>query len=175
MLHLSSFSVTTCPDNVIFASLIFGYSKPATVPVTVTAQLGLGEDDDSPSPSKDRVHSAPINPNDPGNMDALPPASPDSSLSGSTRSDTLSNISEAREIEHRAGSPDHELKGSKDNLKMAHEALERLELLSGSGTKNLSNPSVPLAPRPDSQQADRPLSGRPGSERHPVLPPIATA
>ena len=152
------------------------YSKPATVPVAVTAQLGLGEDDDSPSPSKDRVHSAPLNPKDNTNMDALPPASPDSSISGSSRTDTLSNISEAREIEnHRAGSADAMLKGSKDNGNLAHEALERLELLSGSGTKNQSNPSVPLAPRPDSQHGERPLSGRPGSERHPILPPIATS
>ena len=159
---------------------LFPCSKPSTVPVPVSAQCGLGpeEGEDSPSPNKERVQSAPPNQKDNTNMDALPPASPDSSVSGGDEEDTLSNISEAREIEHRAGSPDAQggLKGSKDNINLPRDALERLELMSGSGTKNMSNPSVPLAPRPGSGQGDRPgsRSGRPGSNRHRVLPPIGS-
>ena len=151
------------------------------MPLAVTAQLGLGEVDDSPSPSKERMHSAPTTKD---NMDALPPGSPDSSMTGGAEEDTLSNISEAREIENRAGSPE----ADKENLVLPQDTIERLELLSGSASKNLSNHSVPLAPRPSSREQQAPpesprrpdsagassthLSGRPGSNRHPVLPPI---
>ena len=159
----------------------FFFSKPATVPVNVSSQLGLGEDDDrtSASPSKERVQSAPLNPKESSNMDDLPPQSPDSSLSSSQGSDTLSNISEAREIEQRVGSA---LKGSKENVsRLSHETLQRLELMSGSANKNKSVHSIGVVPVPASHRTDsqhsRPDSraSRPGSTRHPILPPIGAS
>ena len=119
-------------------------------------------------------------------MDALPPCSPDSSQSDADSSG-LSNISEAQDMAERtADSLDGSLQGSHNNLVLPTEALDRIELLSGSASKNLSSThSVPLAPRPNSG-GQRPMSGmgsrsgsamsqmsnRPGSDRHPILPPI---
>lgn len=116
--------------------------------------------------------------------DAIPPGSPDSSHSGSKSGSSLSNLSEARNVAPDLSPPDSPT-GSTAKLVLPSEFLDRMDLLSGSDTKDISG-SVPLAPRPGSGgprpgsgmlPESRPLSGvsgtgRPGSERHRVLPPI---
>ena len=145
------------------------------MPAPVSAQVGLGE---TPLPPQYRAYSAPTT-ND--NMDVLPPNSPDSSDAADNDDDSLSNISEARE---RAVADSPEGSRGQSEVNLPPETLDRLELTSGSD-KNLSAVgSVPMAPRPGSRssQGSRAGSGmsgsltqrsnRPGSERHPVLPPI---
>ena len=152
-----------------------GFSAPRTVPQPLTATLGLG---DSEAAHRQRAYSAPMT--NEQNMDALPPSSPDSSESRSGGDSSLSNISEARDIEQEPGSPDgsrHESPGaSQTDLQLPAEALDRLTLMSGSDSKNRSAGSMPLAPRPGSgaDHGSRPesASGILGSDRLPVLPPI---
>lgn len=152
------------------------------MPQPVSAQLGLG--DEQLTSESHRAYSAPVSNK---NFDDLPPSSPDSSESRTNSGLSLSNISEARDMRD---SPEGNDRGSRENLALPAEALDRLELMSGSQSKNLSNGgSVPLAPRPGSGGprpgsglGSRPgsglsgqgsaRSGRPGSSRHPVLPPI---
>lgn len=130
--------------------------------------------------SQQRSFSAPVA-KDNDNMDALPLSSPDSSQSGSGYMDSLSNISEAGDV-GGGSAGDASPRGEeevKDMLILPDEALDRIDLLSGSGSKNLSG-SAPLAPRPGTagsagselSEAGSLHSGRPGSNRHRVLPPI---
>lgn len=143
------------------------FSAPRTVPQSLSATMGLGDSDTWHS--NQRAYSAP----DP-NMDALPPTSPDSSESRSGGDSSLSNISEARDIDEEPGSQPESPTGSQNDLQLPADALDRITLVSSSGSnKNQSanGKSLPLAPRPVSA-GSRPGSGRPGSDRHPVLPPI---
>ena len=144
---------------------------PRTVPAPVSGQLGLGEEQAPGTTSASyRAFSAPV-PNE--NMDVLPPNSPDSSDMGMNDDDSLSNLSEAREINNTGPcSP----VGSARRTFPPAETIDRLELGSTSD-KNSAN-SVPPAPRPGSRtgppsRQGSAMSGRPGSDRHPVLPPIS--
>ena len=138
----------------------------------VSSQVGL--DEQGGPKHNTRSYSAPV-----ANPDALPPNSPDSSDFRSVSHSDLSDISEAQDVDQEqegAGSgSEEEFPG---NLALPAEAMDRITLLSGSPSKN---GSVPLAPRPGSEDraASRTSgaysnhSSRPGSERHTVLPPIA--
>lgn len=129
------------------------------MPVPVSAQLGLEDET--------RAYSAPAT----NDMDILPPNSPDSSNAAGNDDDSLSNLSEAREITQN----DMSVEGSPRNDLLPKTVIEPLELTSGGSDKNSNSAgSVPMAPRPGARSAgSRPDSGRPGSERHPVLPPIS--
>jgi hypothetical protein len=159
------------------------YRTPRTVPASVMTQLGLGDDTGRNGQSA-RAFSAPA-PAD--NMDILPPNSPDSSDMQSQDDDSLSNISEAREIGPGGRNGVRgSLNGSARRPFQSQDThIDRLEL--GSTPENNSTDSVPKTPRPGSRtggsrQGSRSgmgsrqgsnLSGRPGSDRHPVLPPIS--
>jgi len=162
---------------------------PQTVPAPVSAQAqGLGPDDQVVP--QYRAFSAPTT-ND--NMDVLPPNSPDSSDAAGADDDSLSNISEAREMADR--SPEGSERGGDGDqvhydANLPPDTLDRLDLASGSDKNLTGSPgSVPLAPRPGSRSGQGSRAGsrigsamsggsltnrsnRPGSERHPVLPPI---
>ena len=83
------------------------------------------------------------------------------------------------EQDEHASPDDPSPKGSDKDLALPTEALDMIELLSGSGSKHQSG-SVPLAPRPGSGEGQRiemesngsRSNSRLGSERHRVLPPI---
>jgi hypothetical protein len=154
-------------------TVIYSFRAPRTVPLAVSGQVGLGEDERG----EYRSYSAPTSKK---NMDALPPSSPDSSISGSGSNSSLSNISEARDMDQNEQvSPEASPKGSDKDLALPSEVLDMIELLSGSGSKHHSG-SVPLAPRPGSGEGMRldddsngsRSNSRLGSERHRVLPPI---
>lgn len=141
-------------------------SAPRTVPLPVSEQVGLGEEKHEP-----RSYSAPMSKNE--NMDALPPSSPDSSLSdgGGT---SLSDISEACDMERdEPAVPEGSPRGSEDDFALPSEAVDMIDLLSASESKNFPG-SVPLAPRPSSgsQVEGSRSNSRLGSEKHRVLPPI---
>jgi len=166
-LSLSVIKYTNCRYN-----LCVVYRSARTVPQDVNSQMGLG-DQMGAKHNKTRSYSAPF-----ANPDALPPNSPDSSDFRSVSPSTLSNISEAQDVEQEQDGDGSGSEGYPENLALPAEALDRITLFSGSPTK--TNGSVPLAPRPGSnnravsrspEYSNR--SSRPGSERHMVLPPIA--
>lgn len=132
-------------------STSFSCSAPRTVPQSLNSTVGLGD-----TMISQRAYSAPNQ-----NMDALPPESPDSSESCSGGDSSLSNISEARDIDEEV--PD----SPASDFQLP---VDRISLTSGS---NKHTPP-PIAPRPQSA-GSRPLSGRPGSEKHPILPPIGSS
>ncbi len=167
------------------------YRAPRTVPQPVDAQLGLGDDD----PAR-RSYSAPHPASRAGiNMDALPPGSPDSSEARSNSNSSLENLSEAGGVNRAVESPVDSLEGSfkgEEDTGLPAEAVDPIELMSGTASKTLSG--APMAPRPTSggqgsrqlsdlagsrpgsgvgSRAGSAMSGRPGSDRHPVLPPIS--
>ncbi len=157
------------------------FRAPRTVPQVVSAQMGLGDDE------ADRAYSAPGTTKD--NMDALPINSPDSSEGDGSDTSSLSNISEAHgaddeDVQSAAGTP----KESALPLDLPSETIDPLELMSGSESK--SNSARPMAPRgsrpvsnlesgeemkaasPPGSRGGSAASGRLGSARHQVLPPI---
>ena len=155
------------------------FRAPRTVPQMVEEQLGLGDED-----MMRRAFSAP------GHGvtgDGLPMGSPDSSENRSNSGSSLSNLSEAGGLNQGGETPVDSLeaesaRGAEDTA-LPDEAVEPIELMSSTASKS----NGPMAPRPNSRtselSASRPVSakivsrpassGRPGSDRHPVLPPIS--
>lgn len=116
---------------------------PKTAPQTVDNQVGL--DVVTVTEDMNRSQSAPVN--------NKPPQS-DEDTSSDDESDSSLSMSSARKF---ARSPD----GSVHNGKDPHLPTETMNPM------ELSNPRPPSVPRPTSQG-----QGRPGSDRHKVLPPI---
>ena len=174
--------------SVSYNITLFPCRAPRTVPQPVSAQQGLGDDPDDPVGG--RSLSAPLHGLD--NMDALPPSSPDSSDMGSEHSSGLTNISEARDVDV-GGSPVDgdpvvvdplELVSGSNNSKsgsdgplmaprpgsagvmgcpVSHSSSREAgsEFLRASQSRMISPPGSASS-----------RSGRPGSSKHPVLPPI---
>ena len=157
--------------------LMYIFRAPRTVPQSVEEQLGLGDED-----LMRRAFSAPghgITAN------GLPMGSPDSSENRSNSGSSLSNLSEAEGFNRDAESPVDSLEagsvhGAGDNA-LPDEIVEPIELMSSTASKS----NGPMAPRPATgdRSNSRPVSAkimsrpastdRPGSDRHPVLPPIS--
>lgn len=119
------------------------YRYPKTAPQTVDNQVGL--DVVTITEDMNRSQSAPVN--------NKPPQS-DEDTSSDDESDSSLSMSSARKF---ARSPD----GSIHNGKDPHLPTETMNPM------ELSNPRPPSVPRPTSQG-----QGRPGLDRHKVLPPI---
>lgn len=118
-----------------------------------------------------------------GNMDTLPPDSPDSSSASSKKSDNLSNLTSASPPP-RENSPEGSEAQINKNHSLPTETVDPMELFSGGQTFSHKSGSRPQSaakmsmdlppPRPASHcsQNDSPQCNRPGSNRHAVLPPI---
>ena len=163
--------IVTCMKCLMYIS-----RAPRTVPQSVEEQVGLGDED-----LMRRAFSAPghgITAN------GLPIGSPDSSENRSNSGSSLSNLSEAG-LNQDAESPVDSLEagsvhGAGDNA-LPDEVVEPIELMSSTASKS----NGPMAPRPATEDRpnSRPVSAqimsrpastdRPGSDRHPVLPPIS--
>lgn len=148
------FLETVCNENIEFLSY-FVARCPRTAPNTGSG----GFDDDTVN----RTVSAPIN------MDDLPPDSSDATSSSSSPS--FSSLSSASDF--RSSVSPNQLPGSEATLPT--ERVDPLSLMSGgliasnippSNVHEVRPPSN--GPRPDT--AER--MGRPGSDRHKILPPI---
>ncbi len=128
-----------------------------------TADTLLGDEDGVPR----RFHSAPA-----GTTREWPLDTPDSSefRSESTESSLADRISPVDSLE--LGST-HE---RESGIPQPGETVEPIELTTGDEAKS-AGPRAPrpgMGDRPVSRGADsRPSTGRPGSDRHPVLPPIS--
>ena len=122
----------------------------------------------------------------------LPLGSPDSSENRTSSGSSLSNLSEAAAAETPVDSLEAgSVQGAGDNA-LPNDVVDPIELLSSTASKS----NGPMAPRPatgdrpgsrgselngyrptSAKALSRPASGmstsRPGSDRHPVLPPIS--
>ncbi|XP_013413675.1 leucine-rich repeat and guanylate kinase domain-containing protein [Lingula anatina] len=162
---------------------------PTTAPAMETNGLGEGNE-----VTGQRSRSAPgkaFTPDDPNNMDQLPPSSPDSSHQTSRTSTSLSNISSAQneafeETESQDGSGQNQ-----PPIELPSESMDPMELMSPDRATKSGSGFV-FAPPPGGSGGSRPHSagsmelgsydvnslpavnnsGRPGSHKHRVLPPI---
>lgn len=135
----------TCKYTII---LLFRY--PRTVPQTVEGQMGLGEGDQS------RSYSAPIQ--------KPVHAGSDEDSSDDERSESTLSVASAGDM--NANSPEGSIRDK--DLTLPTETLNPLDFMENKENQRseMQEPRPPSAPRPLSQ-------GRPGSDRHKVLPPIS--
>ena len=127
------------------------YRYPKTAPQPVEGQVGLGEGE------VNRSYSAPVQ---------KPPHDDDDSSSDEQSDDSISMASAG---DMGPTSPTGSIQGEK-GLQLPTETMNPLDFMGDEKGGNSTNPrsgsQPPIAPRPTSQ-------GRPGSNRHKVLPPIS--